>query len=61
MPSTRRNELTRLLARISAKIREAESLTVAKGDDDTLQRASKVLAELRAQRRAVEAKLQGKK
>jgi hypothetical protein len=32
---------------------------VAKCDDDTLQRASKVLAELREQRRDVEAKLRG--
>ena len=43
----RRNELARVLADIIAKIREAERLTVVKGDDDTLQRASKVLAELR--------------
>ena len=52
-----RNELAHILASIDAKIREAESLTVAKCDDDTLQRASKVLAELREHRRAVEAKL----
>jgi hypothetical protein len=58
MPNTR-NALARVLADNNAKIREAESLTVAKGDDDTLQRASKVLAELREQRRAVEAKLRG--
>ena len=58
MPATR-NELARVLDRIDAKIREAESLTVAKCDDDTLQRASKVLAELKEARRAVEAKLRG--
>jgi hypothetical protein len=56
MPATR-NELARILADINAKICEAESLTVANGDDDTLQRTSKVLAELREQRRNVEAKL----
>jgi hypothetical protein len=57
MPAPKRNELARVLATINAKIRESESLTVAKGDDDTLQRASKVLAELKEQRRAVEVKL----
>ena len=51
--------LISILARIDAKIREAEALTVAQGDDDTLQRASKVLAELKEQRRSVEAKLRG--
>jgi hypothetical protein len=59
MPDTKRNELVRILVEINAKIHEAESLTVAKGDDDTLQPASKVLAELREQRRDVEAKLRG--
>ena len=56
-----RCQLADTLADIDRLIATAESLTVAKGDDDTLQRASKVLAELRAQRRDVEAKLQGKK
>lgn len=55
--STRRDQLAAILARINAKIREAEVLTVTKGDDDTLQRASKVLAELKEQRRDVETKL----
>jgi hypothetical protein len=54
-----RNALVRVLANINAKIREAESLTVAKGDDDTLQRVSRVLTELREQRRDVEEKLSG--
>jgi hypothetical protein len=54
-----RNDLARVLVEINAKIREAESLTVAKCDDGTLQRASKVLAELKEQRRDVEAKLRG--
>ena len=57
MPDTNRNKLASVLADINAKIREAESLTVAECDDDTLQRASKVLAELRDQLRDVEAKL----
>ena len=56
-----RCQLADTLADIDRLIRTAESLTVAKGDDDTLQRASKALAELREQRRDVEAKLQGKK
>jgi hypothetical protein len=47
MPATR-NELARVLAKINAKIREAERLTVTEGDDDTLQRASKMLAETRS-------------
>lgn len=59
MPEPRRNELVRVLADINAKIREGESLTVARGDDDTLRRASDVLADLREQRRDVEAKLRG--
>jgi hypothetical protein len=54
-----RCQLADTLADIDRLIRTAESLTVAKCDDDTLQRASKVLAELREQRRAVEAKLRG--
>jgi len=45
--------------RINAQIRKGEALTADKCDDDTLQRASKVLAELREQRRVVEAKLRG--
>ena len=59
MPDTNRNELARVLVQINQKIREAERLTAAKCDDDTLQRASKVLAELREQRRDMEAKLRG--
>jgi hypothetical protein len=53
------SQRAQFLSDINAKIRESESLTVAKGDDDTLQRASEVLAELKEQRRAVEAKLRG--
>jgi hypothetical protein len=34
MPDTR-NELARVQADIKTKIREAESLTIAKGDDDS--------------------------
>ena len=52
-----RCQLADTLADIDRLIATALSLTVAKCDDDTLQRASKVLAELRAQRRDVEAKL----
>ena len=59
MPDTKRNELARVLVEINAKIREGERLTVAMCDDDTLQRASKVLAELKEQLRDVEAKLRG--
>jgi hypothetical protein len=59
MPDTKRNELASVLVEINAKIREAERLTVANCDDDTLQRASQVLAELKEQRRDVEAKLRG--
>ena len=54
-----RRQLADTLADIDRLIATAEALTVAKGDDDTLQRASKVLAELREQRRDVEAKLRG--
>jgi hypothetical protein len=57
MPDPKRNELARILVQINQKIREAERLTAAKCDDDTLQRASKVLAELREQLRDVEAML----
>ena len=46
-----------ILSRINRQIAKAEQLTVAPGYDDTLQRASKVLAELKDQRRDVEAKL----
>jgi hypothetical protein len=53
----RRSKLVEMLADINSLIAKAESLTVIKGDDDTLQRASKVLTELREQRRDVEAKL----
>jgi hypothetical protein len=53
----RRSQLVAMLADINGLIAKAESLTVAKCDDDTLQRASKVLAELKEQRRVVEAKL----
>jgi hypothetical protein len=54
-----RHQLADTLADIDLLIKTAETLTVAKGDDDTLERASKVLAELREQRRAVDAKLRG--
>jgi hypothetical protein len=57
MPDAQHNTLISILDRIDAKIREAEALTIAQADDDTLQRASKVLAELREQKRDVEAKL----
>jgi hypothetical protein len=55
----RRSQLVAMLADINSLIAKAESLTVAKCDDDTLQRASKVLAELKESRRDVEAKLRG--
>ena len=55
----RRSQLVAMLADINHLIAKAESLTVAKCDDDTLQRASKVLAELKEQRRDVEAELRG--
>jgi hypothetical protein len=54
-----RCQLADTLADIDRLIRTAESLTVAKCDDDTLQRASKVLTDLKEQRRYVEAKLRG--
>ncbi len=47
IPKTHRKELGRILAELNMQIANAEALTVAKGDDDTLQRASKCLAELR--------------
>jgi hypothetical protein len=47
----RRSHLDAMLADINRLIAKAESLTVAKCDDNTLQRASKVLTELREQRR----------
>jgi hypothetical protein len=56
-----RRQLSDTLADIDRLIKTAESLTVAKGDDDTLQRASKVLAGLREQRQDVEAKLRGER
>jgi hypothetical protein len=55
----RRSKLVTMLADINSLIAKAESLTVAKCDDDTLQRASKVLVELKEQRRNVEGKLRG--
>jgi hypothetical protein len=55
----RRSQLDAMLADINRLITKAELLTVAKCDDDTLHRASKVLAGLKEQRRDVEAKLRG--
>ena len=55
----RHSKLVAMLADINGLIAKSESLTVAKCDDDTPQRASKVLAELREQRRDVVAKLRG--
>jgi len=53
---TRRAEI---LSDINRQIAKAEKLTVARGDDDTLQRASNVLNELREHKRNVEGKLRG--
>jgi hypothetical protein len=61
MLADRRTKLARILAHIDAKIREAEALTVGLCDADTLNRASKVLAELKEQKRGVEAKLRAEK
>jgi hypothetical protein len=55
----RHSQLVEMLADIGRLIAKAESLTVTKCDDDTLQRVSKVLAEMREQRRDLEAKLRG--
>jgi hypothetical protein len=57
MPNQR--QLADTLTDIDRLIATAESPTVAKGDDDTLQRASEVLAALKEQRKDVEAKLRG--
>ena len=51
--------LSQIIVRINTQIRGAEALTVDKCDDDTLKRASKVLADLREQRLLVEVKLRG--
>jgi hypothetical protein len=55
----RRSQLVAKLADINSLIAKSESLTVAKCEDDTLRRASKVLTELKDQRRDVEVKLRG--
>jgi hypothetical protein len=55
----RRSHIVAMLADINSLIAKAEPLTAAKCDDDPLQRASKVLAELKEQRWDVEAKLRG--
>jgi hypothetical protein len=55
---TRRAEM---LSNINREIAKAEKLTVARGDDDTLQRTSKVLGELKERRREVETELRGEK
>lgn len=52
-----RKELARVLADIDQKMREAERLTAKRGDDETLLRASKELAELREQRGELERNL----
>ena len=52
-----RKGLLKLQAKLDQEIAEAEALTVAPGDDDTLQRASRAMAELRAARQDVEVKL----
>jgi hypothetical protein len=54
-----RHQLADTLADIDCLIATAEKLTVAKCDDEMLLRASKVLAELKEQKRIVEAKLRG--
>jgi|tagenome__1003787_1003787.scaffolds.fasta_scaffold20041473_2 hypothetical protein len=54
--SARRNELVAKLSEIDRQIAKAEKSTVVKGDDDTLQRAYKVLSELRDMRRDLEVK-----
>lgn len=51
-----RRKLIAHLAIIDQQIREAEDLTTVP-DDDVLQRASKVLADLKEKRQDVEAKL----
>ena len=57
MPQTRHTRLTAILAKIDQEIAEAESLTIAECDDDTLRRATKLLLELREIRLDVEVKL----
>jgi hypothetical protein len=57
MPPTRHARLTALLAKIDQEIAEAEALTASVCDDDTLQGATRILAELRETRRDVEGKL----
>jgi hypothetical protein len=57
MPTARHIRLTAILAKIDQEIAEAESLTVAECDDDTLQGTTRILAELRETRRVVEGKL----
>jgi hypothetical protein len=47
------------LANIDQQLGEAEALATEPGNDDTLQRARKAIAELREARREVEEKLRG--
>jgi hypothetical protein len=58
MPSPSPKDLSRILADIDKQIAKAEKLTVQPSDYEALERASKVLRELREQRRDVEMKLQ---
>jgi len=57
MSQTVRKQLAALLADLDQQIAKAEALTVARGDDDTLQRASKCLKELREAKLRAEARL----
>jgi hypothetical protein len=56
MSTARHARLTALLARLDQQIAEAEALTVEPADDDTLQRVTATLAELREAREDVEGK-----
>ena len=58
-PKSRLYSLAQILVRINFQVRAAEALTVSACDDDTLQRAAKLLMELKKHRRDVEAKLRG--
>ena len=52
-----RSKLSAILANIDQQLAEAEALSVAEGDDQTLQWASELRDELREMRRDVEEKL----
>jgi hypothetical protein len=55
----KRKALVSLLVDINAKVRDVQALIVDICDQNTLSRASRVLAKLRQQRRNVETKLRG--